>query len=70
MAAAAATGLVRRPALARTVQGSGKRVLQIFLHGGSSQLETWEERFPGLFRITDGHLHTDGLAGRPGLGVV
>ncbi|MFM7076495.1 MAG: DUF1501 domain-containing protein [Planctomycetaceae bacterium] len=46
MAAAAATGLVRRPALARTVQGSGKRVLQIFLHGGSSQLETWDPK-PG-----------------------
>ena len=29
MAAAAATGLVRRPALAKSVQGSGKRVLQI-----------------------------------------
>lgn len=32
--------------------------------------EPWEERFPGLFRITDGFLHTDCLAGRPGLGVV
>jgi hypothetical protein len=46
MAAAAATGLVRRPALAKSVQGSGKRVLQIFLHGGVSQLETWDPK-PG-----------------------
>ena len=46
MAAAAATGLVRRPALAKGVQGSGKRVLQIFLHGGVSQLETWDPK-PG-----------------------
>jgi L-alanine-DL-glutamate epimerase-like enolase superfamily enzyme len=30
----------------------------------------WAERFPGLFRITDGMLHTDCLAGRPGLGAV
>ncbi|MFM1997885.1 MAG: hypothetical protein RLZZ111_2272 [Planctomycetota bacterium] len=28
----------------------------------------WADRFPGLFRITDGTLHTDCLAGRPGLG--
>lgn len=28
----------------------------------------WTDRFPGLFRITDGTLHTDCLAGRPGLG--
>jgi len=46
MAAAAATGLVRQPALAKSVQGSGKRVLQIFLHGGVSQLETWDPK-PG-----------------------
>jgi hypothetical protein len=30
----------------------------------------WEEKLPGLFRITDGCLHTDCLAGRPGLGAV
>ena len=30
----------------------------------------WEERLPGLFKITDGLLHTDCLAGRPGLGAV
>jgi L-alanine-DL-glutamate epimerase-like enolase superfamily enzyme len=30
----------------------------------------WAEKFPGLFRITDGMLHTDCLAGRPGLGAV
>jgi hypothetical protein len=30
----------------------------------------WAERLPGLFRITDGMLHTDCLAGRPGLGAV
>ncbi len=30
----------------------------------------WEEKFPGLFRITDGMLHTDCLAGRQGLGAV
>lgn len=28
----------------------------------------WADRFPGLFRITDGTLHTAGLADRPGLG--
>jgi L-alanine-DL-glutamate epimerase-like enolase superfamily enzyme len=28
----------------------------------------WADRFPGLFKITDGTLHTDCLAGRPGLG--
>jgi len=28
----------------------------------------WADRFPGLFRITDGMLHTDCLEGRPGLG--
>lgn len=32
--------------------------------------EPWEGRFPGLFRIDDGFLHTDCLSGRPGLGVV
>ena len=30
----------------------------------------WEARLPGLFKITDGLLHTDCLAGRPGLGAV
>ena len=30
----------------------------------------WEEKLPGLFKITDGYLHTDCLAGRPGLGAV
>ncbi len=30
----------------------------------------WAEKLPGLFRITDGMLHTDCLAGRPGLGAV
>ena len=30
----------------------------------------WEEKLPGLFIITDGCLHTDCLAGRPGLGAV
>ena len=30
----------------------------------------WEEKLPGLFKITDGCLHTDCLAGRPGLGAV
>lgn len=28
----------------------------------------WADRFPGLFKITDGTLHTDCLRGRPGLG--
>ena len=46
MAAAAATGLAARPALAKGVERSGKRVLQIFLHGGVSQLETWDPK-PG-----------------------
>lgn len=46
MAAAAATGLAARPALATGVRRSGKRVLQIFLHGGVSQLETWDPK-PG-----------------------
>jgi L-alanine-DL-glutamate epimerase-like enolase superfamily enzyme len=32
--------------------------------------EPWEEKLPGLFKITDGMLHTDCLAGRPGLGAV
>ena len=30
----------------------------------------WAEKLPGLFRIDDGLLHTDCLAGRPGLGAV
>lgn len=30
----------------------------------------WAEKLPGLFTITDGLLHTDCLAGRPGLGAV
>jgi hypothetical protein len=30
--------------------------------------EPWAEKLPGLFKITDGLLHTDCLAGRPGLG--
>jgi L-alanine-DL-glutamate epimerase-like enolase superfamily enzyme len=30
----------------------------------------WERRLPGIFRITDGMLHTAALAGRPGLGAV
>ena len=30
----------------------------------------WADRLPGLFRITDGHLHTDCLDGRRGLGAV
>lgn len=30
----------------------------------------WAEKLPELFRITDGMLHTDCLAGRPGLGAV
>jgi hypothetical protein len=30
----------------------------------------WEEKLPGLFTIKDGMLHTDCLAGRPGLGAV
>lgn len=28
----------------------------------------WEERLPGLFRVSDGMLHTECLADRPGLG--
>lgn len=28
----------------------------------------WEERLPGIFRVSDGTLHTAGLADRPGLG--
>ena len=32
--------------------------------------EPWAEKLPGLFRIDDGTLHTDCLAGRPGLGAV
>jgi L-alanine-DL-glutamate epimerase-like enolase superfamily enzyme len=28
----------------------------------------WEERLPGIFRVTDGELHTADLAARPGLG--
>jgi len=32
--------------------------------------EPWAEKLPGLFRITDGSLHTDCLADRPGLGAV
>jgi hypothetical protein len=46
MAAAAAAGIAARPALAGQASRSGKRVLQIFLHGGSSQLETWDPK-PG-----------------------
>ncbi|NBT12267.1 MAG: hypothetical protein EBS56_01510 [Planctomycetia bacterium] len=30
----------------------------------------WEDRLPGLFRITDGMLHTAALASRPGLGAL
>jgi L-alanine-DL-glutamate epimerase-like enolase superfamily enzyme len=30
----------------------------------------WEERLPGIFRVTDGTLHTADLATRPGLGAV
>lgn len=32
--------------------------------------EPWAEKLPGLFKITDGTLHTDCLAGRLGLGAV
>lgn len=46
MAAAAAGAVAARPALARAVAGSHKRVLQIFLHGGVSQLESWDPK-PG-----------------------
>ncbi|MFM8282271.1 MAG: DUF1501 domain-containing protein [Planctomycetaceae bacterium] len=46
MAAAAAGCIAARPALARAVAGSNKRVLQIFLHGGVSQLESWDPK-PG-----------------------
>ncbi len=46
MAAATATGLVGHPSLASAVQRSNKRVLTIFLHGGVSQLETWDPK-PG-----------------------
>lgn len=28
----------------------------------------WEDRLPGIFRVTDGSMHTACLAGRPGLG--
>ena len=30
----------------------------------------WDQRLPGIFRVTDGMLHTAALAGRPGLGAV
>ncbi len=30
----------------------------------------WEERLPGIFRVTDGILHTAALADRPGLGAI
>lgn len=30
----------------------------------------WESRLPGIFRVTDGLMHTASLAGRPGLGAV
>ena len=30
----------------------------------------WEDRLPGIFRVTDGSMHTACLAGRPGLGAV
>jgi L-alanine-DL-glutamate epimerase-like enolase superfamily enzyme len=30
--------------------------------------EPWQERFPGIFTITDGHLRTDEIGG-PGLGI-
>ena len=39
-------GLAASPAVAETVRASGKRVLVIFLHGGVSQLESWDPK-PG-----------------------
>ena len=32
--------------------------------------EGWEDRLPGIFRVTDGAMHTACLADRPGLGAV
>jgi L-alanine-DL-glutamate epimerase-like enolase superfamily enzyme len=29
----------------------------------------WEDRLPGIFRVTDGSMHTSCLGDRPGLGV-
>jgi hypothetical protein len=39
-------GALTRPAAARELERAGKRVLVIWLHGGSSQLETWDPK-PG-----------------------
>jgi hypothetical protein len=39
-------GAFARPAAARRLESTGRRVLVIFLHGGASQLETWDPK-PG-----------------------
>ena len=36
--------ITSRTAIAEQVQAKGKRVLNIFLHGGVSQLETWDPK--------------------------
>jgi uncharacterized protein (DUF1501 family) len=45
-AAALGLGTFARPAVARELASQGKRVLAIFLHGGVSQLESWDPK-PG-----------------------
>ncbi len=54
MAGAASLGVGLQPALAKQLKGQHKRILQVFLQGGLSQLEAWDPKprtlYGGPFR--------------------